>query len=94
MVWNQAKPAIMELLNAGICVSINTNAVLVNPEIAAFLGNSRIDAFVSLPCSDPDIFDEIVNRKGAFERACRGIQLLLDAGVRVSLNMVVTKRNL
>lgn len=94
MVWKQAKPAIEELLEAGICVSINTNAVLVNREIAEFLGEHHIDAFVSLPCSDPAVFDEIVNRKGAFKRACEGIHLLLDAGVRVSLNMVVTRRNL
>ena len=94
MVWKQARPAIEELLKAGICVSINTNAILVTQEIAAFLGEHKIDAFVSLPCSEPEIFDEIVNRKGAFERACKGIHLLLDAGVRVSLNMVVTRMNL
>ena len=94
VVWKQAKAAIEELIRARICVSINTNAVLVTEEIADFLGSHQIDAFVSFPCSNPAIFDEIVNRKGAYERACRGIHLLLDAGVRVSLNMVVTKKNL
>lgn len=94
LVWRQARRAIEKLLQAGICVSINTNATLVDTEISTFLANNQIDTFVSFPCFNPAIFNKIVNQEGAFEKACNGIHLLIDAGVRVSLNMVVTKKNL
>ena len=93
IVWNKVKTAIQCLLDAGICVSINTNATLVTEEIAAFLAENSIDAFVSFPCSRPEVFDGIVNCSGAYERALNGIKRLIAAGVRVSLNMVVTKLN-
>ncbi len=93
-VWNLSKDAIQMLLEAGIYVSINTNATLVTDEIAQFLGENKIDAFVSFPCCRAEIFDYIVNSKGAFFRAIAGIQKLIDYGVRISLNMVVTRINL
>ncbi len=94
LVWKQFKKAFQILIDSGINVSINTNATLVTEEIAEFLGRNSIDAFVSYPCLKKDIFDSIVHCKGAFERAESGINTLLKYGVRVSLNMVVTKINL
>ena len=93
IVWPQAKRAVQSLLDAGINVSINTNATLVDDEIAAFLADNNMDAFVSFPCSDRKVFDEIVHCEGAAVRADKGIRLLLAHGVRVSLNMVVTRIN-
>lgn len=94
LVWEKARPALQLLLDAGICVSINTNATMVTPEIASFLAKNKVDAFISFPCSRKEIFDSIVNCPGAYERAVSGISLLIDSGVRTSLNMVVTKLNL
>lgn len=93
IMWDKVKPAIERLLDAGICVSINTNATLATREISKFLSENKIDAFVSFPCSRPEVFDRIVNCPGAHSRALRGIQTMIDEGVRVSLNMVVTKLN-
>lgn len=93
LVWQDAKKAIQYLINHGINVSINTNATLVTEEIAEFLFENNMDAFVSFPCCDSTIFENIVHCKGAFKRADRGIRILLDHHVRVSLNMVVTKIN-
>ena len=94
LVWTKIRSAIQILLDAGINVSINTNATLVTDEIAEFLANYRMDAFVSFPCSKAEVFDRIVHTTGAFDRAERGIFILLRHGVRVSPNMVVTKINL
>lgn len=94
LVWDQIKDALQMLLEAGIHVSLNTNATLMTDKIAQFLADNQMDAFVSFPCARADIFDCIVNQKGAAVRAETGIQKMLDHGVRVSLNMVVTKLNL
>ena len=94
LVWERIKDAILMLIDAGINVSINTNATLVDDEKAAFLAEHKIDAFVSFPCSRAEVFDRIVNRDGAKERAEKGILMLIRHGVRVSPNMVVTRLNL
>lgn len=93
VVWEKAKGAIQLLIDNGINVSINTNATLVNDEIAEFFYKNNMDAFVSFPCCDSEVFDNIVNCKGAAKRTENGIQILLRHKVRVSLNMVVTKIN-
>lgn len=54
----------------------------------------RISAFVSLPCCEPSICDNITNVNNSLTKISKGIKLLLDAGVRVSVNMVVSKRNI
>ena len=94
LVWDRIKEAICMLIEAGINVSINTNATLVDDEKAAFLAENKIDAFVSFPCSRAEVFDRIVNRSGAKERVEKGILTLIRHGVRVSPNMVVTRINL
>lgn len=94
IVWDKAKGAIENLIEKGINISINTNATLVDDEIAKFLAQNSIDAFVSIPCCDEFIFEKIVNKKGTAKKAIAGIHKLIDNGVRVSLNMVVTKINL
>lgn len=93
VVWSKAKHAIQLLVESGIIVSINTNATLVNDEIADFFYRNNMDAFVSFPCSKKSVFDEIVHCKGAADRAEKGILTLLKHNVSVSLNMVVTKIN-
>lgn len=94
LVWGQAEDAVRLLIQEGICVSINTNATLVTDDIARFLAQNGIDAFVSFPCSRHEVFDRVVNKRGAAERAEAGIRTLLRHNVRVSLNMVVTQLNL
>lgn len=94
LVWRHLKDAVKILLDAGISVSINTNATLVTDKIAAFLAANQINAFVSFPCSYEDIFNQIVGVKGASECAKAGIEKLIRHGVEVSPNMVVTRVNL
>lgn len=94
IVWDKIEAAIEVLLDQGIHVSMNTNATYVSDEIAEFLAKHRISAFVSLPCADEKVFNQIVGRKGAWKRAIAGIRKLIQHQVDVSLNMVVTKQNL
>ena len=86
---------IVEIMKKSVCthVSINTNAALVNDEIAAFFAVNDISAFVSLPCGDAMICDKITSTKGSFAKIIRGIKILVEHNVRVAVNMVVSKIN-
>lgn len=94
LVFNSIKSSLMLLKDNGIALSINTNAVLVTDEIAKFLAEMDISTFVSLPCSKPGICDEITNVSGSLKRIEKGIKTLLSHNVRVTVNMVVSKKNL
>lgn len=94
MVFNSIKSSLIFLKENGISISINTNAALVTDEIATFLSDMDISAFVSLPCSDPIICDEITSVKNSLARISKGIKILLAHNVRVTVNMVVSKRNI
>ena len=59
IVFNSIKSSLKLLRDNGISLSINTNAVLVTDEIAQFLSEMDVSALVSLPCSEPNICDEI-----------------------------------
>lgn len=74
-------------------ISVNTNATLVTDEIAAFFAANSVSAFVSLPCGVSDICDVITSTKGSFEKISKGIKTLVKHGVKVAVNMVVSKFN-
>lgn len=94
LVFNEIKDQLVRLLDNGISISINTNAALVNDDITEFLRKYKIPVFVSLPCADEKICDSITNRKGSFRRTTSGIKKLRDAGISVTVNMVVMKSNI
>lgn len=94
LVFDEIKDSIEMLLNNGILVSLNTNATLVTEDIAMFLKSHNISAFVSLPCAKEEVCNKITNTTNAFYRATRGIKILRDVGVRVTVNMVVMKSNI
>lgn len=93
LVFNKIKESLQLLKDEGIQLSINTNAVLVTDEIAEFLAKMNMSAFVSLPCSVPEVCDEITNVEGSLERITKGIKVLTKHNVPVTVNMVVSKKN-
>lgn len=94
LVFDDIKSQIVRLLDNGISISINTNASLVNEEIVNFFKEHKIPAFVSFPCCDDAICDNITNRKRSLQQTINGIKKLRDAGVFVTVNMVVMKSNI
>ncbi|MCK6505484.1 radical SAM protein [Myxococcota bacterium] len=70
-------------------VELQTNAVLVDPGYAAELAAAGLtSAFVSLLSHEPALHDQLAGLPGAFPRCLLGIDALLAAGVRVTLNPV------
>ena len=74
-------------------VELQTNATLVDPGYATELAAAGLtSAFVSLLSDQPSLHDELAGLPGAFEPCLRGIDGLLDAGVRVVLNPVTARQ--
>lgn len=73
-------------------VELQTNAILVDRHYAAELAAAGLgSAFVSLLSDDAALHDQLAGLPGAFPRCLAGIDALLDAGVRVTLNPVIAR---
>lgn len=94
IVFNEIKPSIELLCENGIVATMNTNAALLNEEICKYLIEKEIRLFVSFISAEPEVFDKIANRKGAFERVVEKLDLAYDLGVKFNNNIVVSTKNL
>lgn len=82
------------LSDAGICVALNTNLNPVKPDRVKKLESSGVySVLTSLMSYDELTHDYMAQREGSHRRTLRGIKILLEAGVRLGVNMVVTKVN-
>jgi MoaA/NifB/PqqE/SkfB family radical SAM enzyme len=75
---------------------LNTNGTLIDGTVlktlAGFSNIYRIH--VSLYSPEPDIHDQIVNSKGAFQKSLNALRLLQEAGFNLRINCSVMKSNL
>ena len=72
--------------------SVNSNLMLATEDKIRQLTDLGLDHILtSLPSVDPDTTDRIMNKQGSFKRIMRGIETSVQNGVRVSVNMVVTR---
>ncbi len=79
------------LLENNIRVMINSNATLVDEEIADRLGEYPIEVFlVSVLGHNAEIMDRLSGCSGVYGRFVRGIDLLLDRGLPLAANMVAS----
>ncbi|MCK6523112.1 radical SAM protein, partial [Myxococcota bacterium] len=71
-------------------VELQTNAILITPDYAAALAEAGLtSAFVSLLSHLPEHHDLLAGLDGAFPRCLTGLDALIAAGVRVTLNPVL-----
>ena len=94
LVFDKIKSSIDLFLANGVQVSINTNATLLDDTIADYLCKNRIGIFVSFPCSNPEICDEITSIKGSFNKIVEKLDFAYEKGVSFSNNIVVSKLNI
>ncbi|OJX70350.1 radical SAM protein [Magnetospirillum sp. 64-120] len=79
----------------GLSVSCNSNLMLATPDRVARLAAAGLDHILtSLPSPDPAMCDRIMNHVGAFEKVMTGIGHTVQGGIRVSVNMVITRANM
>jgi len=78
---------------AGLQVSINTNLLLLTPQLLAEFKNLMVDSFlVSCPASEPDVYKKITCL-GQYSIFSKKLEMLLKAGFPSQINMVVTRTN-
>jgi radical SAM protein with 4Fe4S-binding SPASM domain len=78
---------------AGMSVSINTNLLLLTPEIVLTLKKLELNSIlISCPASDPRVYRQIT-RGGDYRRFRRNLELWLASGIPCLVNMVATKDN-
>lgn len=76
-------------------IQLQTNGILLSDrKYVRDLKSAGLDkAFVALHSSNPGIHEYLVGKKGSFARCIMGIRNLLDQGIEVVLNPVITTKN-
>jgi radical SAM protein with 4Fe4S-binding SPASM domain len=83
-----------ELSKMGFNIQIYSNATMITPEIASWLGRIPPSKFsVTLYGSSPEVYERICGYSDGFNRAIRGIDLLLAEGINLKLKTTVIKGN-
>ena len=90
LVRRDADLIIQRLAELGVELSITTNAVIVDRFIDCLKTNGVKKINVSLDTLDAQRFEEITRRKH-FNKVIKNLELLIDEGFHVKLNMVAMK---
>lgn len=87
------KNIIQLFTNNHIRVSLNTNLSLVDDDFISFLVEEKVGILTSCPSAMPISYKKLVGVNN-YERFEKNIKKTIDAGVRLTVNMVITKDNL
>jgi MoaA/NifB/PqqE/SkfB family radical SAM enzyme len=78
----------------GLLITLFTNAVLINGNIADFLADyPPLSIEISLYGNTKNTYEKITGSPGSFERCLRGIRLLMERGMDVKLKTVTMTLN-
>lgn len=91
----QYAPYLAKVRDAGTVFNLNSTLIMLTPSLADLLHELRIEtALVSVISANAELHNAIAQNTGAFQKTMAGIALAQSKGIRVSINMVVTKKNL
>ncbi len=87
------KRVISLLKDEGLRVSLNTNLTLFDDDFICFLKEKKVGVLTSCPSGNPSSFSKLVgiDNYAKFET---NLKKVIAAGVKITINMVVTKENL
>ena len=89
-IWQLAEFA-QEL---GLKTALSTNGTLITKEIAAKIKTMGIEYVgVSLDGAREETHDSIRNQPGSFQKAVRGLQNCVEAGIRTGIRVTITRDN-
>lgn len=87
--------ALSRLRDAGVDLNLNSNLALLNEARISLLKELGIkSALTSLMSFDEATHDFLSDTPGSFRATCAGITKAAQGGLRVAVNMVVTKKNI
>lgn len=91
----QYAPYLAKVRDAGTTFNLNSTLMMLTPSLADLLLELRIETvLVSVISANAELHNAIAQNKEAFQRTMAGISLAQSKGLRVAINMVVTKKNL
>lgn len=83
------------LRRKGLLVSVFTNATLINEEhIALFKKHPPRDIEITVYGVTRETYERITRRPGTFDKFMRGMNLLMESGVRIRLKAMAIQSNL
>jgi radical SAM protein with 4Fe4S-binding SPASM domain len=86
-VWRYAR-------GRGLLLTLFTNGVLLTPRIADLLSEYRPQVVeITLYGATRETYERVTGVPGSYARCMRGIELLLDEGLRLNLKSVLLKAN-
>jgi radical SAM protein with 4Fe4S-binding SPASM domain len=81
-----------KLAENDISFSCNSNLMLARKDRCKELAEVGLDHILtSLPSCDPQLNDLIMGKPGSFEKIIEGIKNAIEAGIRISVNMVLNE---
>ena len=83
----------VELHNNNILLNITTNGTVIPDKLHETLVEKTIYVLFSIHSSIPEIHDKKVGMPGAFNKAIKSAQSLIEKGAHVGIQMVVTSDN-
>lgn len=87
--------SIKKLKESNIDISLNSNLYLLKKEDAKILGDFKLNYVLSsIISSNESLHDKITQKKGSFKKLIRSLDYLMNSGVNVSMNMVVSQENI
>lgn len=92
--FNEVYPYIKALSQNKVALSINTNLTLLTNDVAQKISELKIPVLTSLQSYDEQTVNELTQSPIAFKRIINGIKLARKYNIPVSINMVVTQKNL
>lgn len=79
----------------GLIPVLGTNGILLTEDMCKKLKNSGLSGLaVSLDSTDSYYHDKFRNLSGAWKKSVQGIKNSIDSGIRVQINMTLTKNNI
>lgn len=85
----------LELLKLGFIITINTNATLIDEDLALFLGTHKPRRInVTLYGSNEEIYQQLCHYPKGFQKAIHGIQLLQEQHIDVKISGSLAKNNI
>lgn len=93
-IRNDFKEIYEELSKMGFNIELYTNATMITPEIANWLGKmppSRIG--ITLYGASPETYHRVTGNANAYYQATRGVDLLLSEGIKIWLKTTVIHDN-
>ena len=82
------------LIRMGLVISVNTNGSLITPEVVQCFRQHPPEAVnITLYGASPCRYASVCGNEAGYEKAFRGIRMLKEAGVRVTLNTTFIRDN-